>query len=90
MNVSIRNQNRLHAPMQIVRAALLIAMFLGFTPSAHAAQVFLRFKITQPAAGRFRVVVGGFRHRDPWTFPETSTEVDSGAWSDWIDLSKWA
>lgn len=75
--------------MPIVRAVLLIAVLLGFTSPVRAVSVFLRFKVIQPASGRFHVVVGGFRHSDPWYFPETSANVAAGAWSDWLDLSKW-
>lgn len=54
--------------------------------------VFIRFKVTEPAAGaHFRVTVGGFRHAGaPWYFPNITTDAAGGAWSAWIDLSDWA
>ena len=73
----------------IKRTALLVALLIVIVPEARAAEVYLRFKITQPAGDKFHVVVGGFRHRDPWYFPETGTDVSGGVWSQWIDLSKW-
>ena len=52
--------------------------------------VFVRFKIVQPAGNNFRVTVGGFRHAgEPWYFEPASVEAVGGAWSDWLDLSKW-
>ncbi len=72
-------------------ATLLIAIALLICGRAQAGAeaVFLRFKVTQPAGERFHVVVGGFRHADPWYFPEISADAAGGAWSGWLDLSKW-
>lgn len=70
------------------RIAFLPAL-LFIAASAPAADVFVRFNVTQPPGEKFRVVVGGFPHKDPWAFPERTVEVKGGAWSDWVDLRDW-
>jgi hypothetical protein len=77
-------------PAWIAALAALAAALLGCAGSrACAADVYLRFKVVQPAGDRFRASIGGFRHADPWYFPDVVATVAAGAWSDWIDLSKW-
>ena len=51
--------------------------------------VFLRFKIVSPNAGKFNVSIGGFRHEDPWVFPNVQVSSAAGNWTQWIDLSGW-
>lgn len=50
--------------------------------------VFIRFKVIEPAGGRFNVTVGGFIHSgEPWVLPNKSTVTGGGEWSEWLDLS---
>ncbi|MGI8554738.1 MAG: hypothetical protein ACR2LT_00040, partial [Pyrinomonadaceae bacterium] len=61
---------------------------LAAPPENHYA-VFLRFRIVEPKAEKLRVNIGGFRHNEPWVFPNLSVDAAGGAWSEWIDLSGW-
>jgi hypothetical protein len=76
-------------PRPTFPAALgLLVLFVASAP-ASAADIFVRFKVTEPAGEKFRVVVGGFPHQDPWSFPERTVQVAGGAWSEWVDLRDW-
>ena len=68
---------------------LLLLATLFCAPKAGAVDIFIRFKVLEPKGDHLRVTVGGFRHRDPWNFPEMKAEVKGGTWSAWQDLSKW-
>lgn len=53
---------------------------------------FLRFKIAQPAANKFKVIIGGFRHKggttwSDWVLKNTTVDAESGTWTNWIDLT---
>ena len=68
-------------------AALLITFCL--TSPLQAADVFIRFRVTEPSAGRCKVTLGGFGHAGVWGMPDKTIDVDAGQWSDWSDLGKW-
>lgn len=52
--------------------------------------VFMRFKVIEPAGGRYTVTTGGFIHSgEPWVLPVTNTTVNGGEWSEWLDLSSY-
>lgn len=53
------------------------------------AGVFARFKVIEPAHGRFHVSASGFRHEDPWWLPTATVQTDAGAWTEWMDVSAW-
>ncbi|MCW3052104.1 MAG: Beta-galactosidase trimerization domain protein [Chthonomonadales bacterium] len=77
-----------------VLAAWLCLVFIGAATGAigkgeKQAALYVRFKLLAPSGERTRVVVGGFRHSEPWYFPEIAAEVAGGTWSGWIDLSAW-
>lgn len=65
--------------------------FSSVSPSpAISSPVFIRFKVNAPAGNKFSVVTGGFIHSgEPWVLPNTTTAVAVGAWSEWVDLSKY-
>ena len=69
----------------------LCAMFLvaAMAASTWAAEVFVRFKVVEPAGEKFRVTVGGHIHLDPWSLPHKTLAVAGGQWSEWVDLTKW-
>ena len=84
----------------LVFAALLACAGAGSAPPFSEAKdtqqrqqtspVFIRFKITEPAGGRFIVTIGGYRHDgEPWVLPNTNVETGGGVWSEWTDLSKY-
>lgn len=54
---------------------------------------FMRFKIIQPSELKFKVIVGGFRHKggttwSDWVLPNSTIDVNGGSWSEWLDLTK--
>ncbi len=54
--------------------------------------MFVRFKITEPAAEKFKATTGGWRHdgkRDQWYLPSETVTVASNQWSEWINAGKW-
>src|SRR3954447_22241800 len=81
--------SRVKARFLIVVVAGLIVCLLGGGATVQAAEVFVRFKVVQPADGKFRVQVGGYRHEDPWYLPSGEVEASAGQWSPWFDASKW-
>lgn len=88
MNSGIFNRKLLMAALFLF--ALPIFHFQFFAQTKTNSAVFLRFKINEPNAGRFRVNIGGFRHDgEPWVLPNMPVDIPGGAWSDWIDLSGW-
>jgi hypothetical protein len=53
---------------------------------------FLRFKIVQPTENKFKVIIGGFRHKggttwSDWVLKNTTVDAESGIWTNWIDLT---
>lgn len=53
---------------------------------------FLRFKIVQPTENKFKVIIGGFRHKggttwSDWVLRNTTVDAESGVWTNWIDLT---
>jgi hypothetical protein len=53
---------------------------------------FLRFKIAQPTGNKFKVIIGGARHKggttwSDWVLKNTTVDAESGAWTNWIDLT---
>jgi len=58
----IRNMLNLNAvAIHIVSWVALLA-----TATSSFGGVFVRFKVAEPAQGRFNIAVRGFRHEDPW------------------------
>lgn len=73
-------------------AGLLLLTILETQPafSQNETSVYIRFKLIEPTVGeKFRVSVSGFRHEDPWYFPEIQAEAIKNEWSKWINLSDW-
>ncbi|MGI8470492.1 MAG: hypothetical protein ACR2N3_18795 [Pyrinomonadaceae bacterium] len=78
--------------MSAFTIVFFLTIFWSFTVAAQTknnSNIFIRFKILKPAAEKMRVDIGGFRHEDPWYFPNISVDAAGGAWSEWIDLSGW-
>jgi hypothetical protein len=55
---------------------------------------FLRFKLNQPSDLRFKVTVGGSRHKgdkiwSDWYLTNTTVELNGGNWSEWLDLTNY-
>ncbi len=66
--------------------------------AARAADVYVRFRVVEPAGETFRVTTGGRRHAitpnddgpaGKWGLPRESRDVGGGRWSDWLDLTGW-
>src|SRR5688572_13241898 len=71
-------------------AAVVFASILPVASPSHAAGVFVRFRVVEPAGpGKFSISAGGFRHSDPWYLPSAKAEADAGQWSEWLDVSGW-
>ncbi len=51
--------------------------------------VYIRFKVVKPVSQNLKVTVGGYRHEDPWYFPDIEVDAKANQWSEWINLSKW-
>ncbi len=52
--------------------------------------VYVRFKVVKPAVSQnLKVTVGGYRHEEPWYFPDIEVDAKANQWSEWINLSKW-
>jgi hypothetical protein len=73
---------------KFLNAALVAALLGVFAGSARCADIYLRFQVINPPSGRFKVTTGGYRHVDPWYLPSESVEVEGGAWSRWVDLTR--
>ena len=78
--------------------AVIFALLAFFCISQTTAQetskspFFLRFKIVQPAANQFKVIIGGFRHKggttwSDWVLKNRTVDAESGVWTNWIDLT---
>ncbi|HRH44832.1 MAG TPA: hypothetical protein PKY82_24550 [Pyrinomonadaceae bacterium] len=55
---------------------------------------FMRFKIVQPSEGKFKIASGGYRHMggktwSDWYFPNVTTNVSGGTWSNWMDMTNY-
>jgi len=75
-----------HAASRATAAAFaLVALCIT---SASAADIYLRFQVTDPPSGRFQVSTGGHIHNAPWALPSESVEGEGGKWSRWTDLTK--
>ena len=66
---------------------LLVTMALG-VGAGRAADVFVRFKVVEPAGEKFKVTTGGYVHVENWYLPSESVQVPGGQWSRWVDLRK--
>ncbi len=68
----------------------LLVINVGANAHTRSESYLIRFKVIQPVFKKLTVSTSGFRHEgDPWYFPQIDTEIGSGEWSDWIDLSGW-
>ncbi|MBV9867662.1 MAG: hypothetical protein JO316_20110 [Abitibacteriaceae bacterium] len=79
---------------QLICSLVLVTLGMACGAPALAADIFLRCKVHQPGPPlgpqeRLRVTVTGYQHADPWYLPALTTEVNSGIWSQWLDLSQW-
>ena len=77
------------AAKRLARYTVVLALLLATT--AQAAEVYVRFKVVEPQGEKFRVTTGGFRHdgkNDQWHLPNEKVEVEGGAWSRWVDLTR--
>src|SRR5438045_257033 len=72
-----------------MRRLFFLAAVLSLSPLLHAADVFVRFRVVNPPGQSFHATVSGWRHEDPWYLPTATADVEGGAWSNWLDLSKW-
>lgn len=76
---------------------LILCFFLFGFNKANAQQqtkspFFLRFKIVQPNDNKFKVMIGGFRHKggttwSDWVLKNTTVDAGSGIWTEWVDLT---
>src|SRR5687767_1908034 len=73
----------------VCASLVLFIAALCLSPAARAADVFVRFKVLEPAGEKFTISAGGWRHADPWYLPSASVEAAGGQWSPWLDVSKW-
>ena len=74
----------------IYTLCLAVGIALGISAATgRAADVFLRLKVVDPPAGKFRVTLGGFIHVESWYLPAQTVNVAGGQRSPWIDLRKW-
>ena len=74
----------------ILTLCLAVGIVLGFkVTTARSADVFVRLKVVDPPAGKFRVTLGGFIHVENWYLAPQTVDVESGRQSPWIDLRKW-
>lgn len=81
---------------QRVRAAMFVMLLVAgllavLTPSARAADIYIRVKVLDPADQPVRVTTGGYRHtaNPSWYLPSETFEVQPGQWSEWRDLTQW-
>lgn len=82
-------------PSTALRAG--IACVLLMLSRVNAADIFVRFRVLQPAADRYIVTTGGHRHtvsgqKGPeasWYLPAEKVDVAAGQWSRWLDLTGW-
>lgn len=72
-------------------ALMAIAVTLVAASAASAADVFIRCRVLEPNAEKYKISSGGWRHDGPneWYLPTETKEVTGGAWSEWYDASKW-
>ncbi len=74
----------------IFTLCLVLGVALGISAATgRAAEVFVRLKVVDPPAGKFRVTLGGFIHVENWYLPAQTVDVEGGQRSPWIDLRKW-
>jgi hypothetical protein len=80
-----------HLDTRAVRTTLLAVLLAPSLAVAAEHQVFLRFRVHEPAVTPLRAELGGWRHQgEQWTFPTQNVgEVKPGEWTQWIDLSEW-
>jgi hypothetical protein len=69
--------------------AIIVAMAACGSSAVEAADIFVRFKVTDPPGEKFRVTTGGYIHLANWHLDSQSIEATGGQWSKWIDLRKW-
>ena len=75
----------------IFTLCLVVGVALGISAAnGRAAEVFLRLKVVNPPAGKFRVTLGGFIHVENWYLPAQTVDVEGGQRSPWIDLREMA
>lgn len=83
-------------PSKILPAIIFtLAFFVFFNVKAQEkpkSPFFLRFKIAQPIGNKFKVIIGGFRHKggttwSDWVLRNTTVDAESGVWTNWIDLT---
>jgi len=83
---------RFARPTRIGPAFLLRAMacLAIFSCTVHAADVYLRCRVKEPKGEKFRISLGGFRHKLPtWYLPGKKVEVAGNGWTEWVDLTDW-
>jgi len=82
--------------------ALHVVLVLAASPSrgAAAADVFVRFKMLEPAGGAYTVRVGGYIHVSPWYLPKgiwpegadktAAKRLAAGQYTPWLNFSRFA
>lgn len=51
--------------------------------------VYIRFKVNKPSSQNLNVTIGGYKHEDPWYFPDIQVNAKANQWSEWVNLTKW-
>jgi hypothetical protein len=80
-----------------LQLALLLVLF---SPTMFAADVYVRFKMSEPAGTTYYLKLGGFIHSEPWylraaAWPENADKdaakrIPAGEFTPWFDLGKHA
>lgn len=70
---------------------LALVALVAASLSAAGADIYVRFRVLEPAAGKLEVWTRGHRHsaKPAWYLPREKIAAVPGAWSEWLDLTKW-
>src|SRR5687768_6045954 len=76
-------------PVNQARLIALALLVMFAARPLHAADVFMRIKLTEPSTGHCYAIVGGFGHAGVWHMPDKKIDAHAGEWGEWFDMSKW-
>jgi hypothetical protein len=78
----------------------LFGLLLVFGLPVSAGEVFVRFKMAEPAEGNYHVVIGGYLHSEPWYLPkavwpegadrDAGKRVKAGEFTPWFNIRQYA